>query len=116
MGIAKRFRKIKGRVVKGYSVVPVGVHFFVCWLFLRMGSRRMGTALSGRVPPGAAEDGGTKSDNFMRPTGRAITRCVPRCIPDSCPVQTRGGPRCSDRVCVAGVWAHPQVESGGHTE
>ena len=32
-----------------------------------MRSRRTGTALSGRVSPGAAEDGVTKSDNFIEP-------------------------------------------------
>ena len=32
-----------------------------------MRSRRAGTALSGRVPPGAAEDGVTKSDNLIEP-------------------------------------------------
>ena len=41
-----------------------GVVFVV---FLSMRSRRMGTALSGRVPQGAAEDGVTKSGNPIEP-------------------------------------------------
>ena len=85
-------------------------------LFLRMRSRRTGTALSGRVPPGAAEDGVTKSDNLIAPrkneplrrrrgpesaasplTGRRNLVCEPRQAPrcwtlGRCPVVGRCAP------------------------